>query len=84
MYKCENCNQQMPANTPSQLFPIETRKKIYPPRFINTKHARGKSERYADKKHFDEGGTGFEIVREIRVCQRCADLLIISSSSSTA
>ena len=71
MFKCECCNKQISAGIPSQLFPIETRKKVYPPRY-------GKK---GSQSHvlMDAGGTGYETVREIQVCPDCYAELVRKS-----
>ncbi len=79
MFKCEKCAQQISANLPSFLFPIERRKKVYPERYLKPKgracnggkpNAAHNAES-SKKKNFDKGGVGFETVREIKVCEVC-------------
>ena len=59
MYMCEHCQKQIAGNVPSKLITVATRQKTYPVR------------RDAKGKPFDLGGTGYEIVREVRVCGEC-------------
>jgi hypothetical protein len=70
MFKCERCATQSSAKTPPHLFPIATRQKIYPAR-------RDRSGVLNDK-----GGTGHEVVREIRVCADCLAVLKAIDGSS--
>ena len=63
MFVCQRCNKQCAAKTPSYLFPITIRQKVYPER-------RNKSGTVIDK-----GGTGYETVLEVRVCDACAATL---------
>jgi hypothetical protein len=68
MYKCQVCQQVIPANTKSHRIVVETRVREYPFR----KHVnRIKDERKVYYTN-DEGGIGREIVREIIACPDCA------------
>lgn len=73
MYLCENCFSNIPANQPSFKFTIQKRTKQYP--------KRPKVHVFIDKQgkkqvKDDPGGKGHEIVKEIRVCKSCLDLLM--------
>jgi len=61
MFKCESCNKQVAEKTPQHSITIKTRKKHYPKRYAN------------NGPIIDNGGDGFEIVRELKVCQTCHD-----------
>ena len=59
MYRCEECGENQPRRTkPTKVVELY-RKKIYPKRFIN-------------KVCIDEGGEGWEIVRERVLCIKCS------------
>jgi len=70
MYRCDVCACVVPSNTPCNRIVIETRAVEYPARekvhWIPPSH-RGKGT-WID----DPGGHGFETVRELRACPRCA------------
>ena len=55
MYVCEICNTQTEPNVPCHVIQAETRDKTYPAR----------------PGANDPGGSGYETVREIRVCPSC-------------
>ncbi|KKL04518.1 hypothetical protein LCGC14_2615280 [marine sediment metagenome] len=57
-FRCELCNRSMPAHVKPIRLVMETRRKVYP-------------ERMLDKKVFDIGGVGFEIVKEVNACKKC-------------
>jgi len=67
MYICEHCSKQTSAGQPAYFITIETRKKIYPERFCMTPNGKTKTGII-----IDNGGIGFETVREIQVCEKCA------------
>lgn len=72
MYICQKCLSNIPANQPSFNFTTHKRQKHYPKRlqanvFIDQN---GKQQ-----KRDDPGGTGYEIVKEIKVCKACFDKL---------
>ena len=69
MYKCQLCQQVIPANVKSQRVVVEARVRHYP--------FRAKANRAIWRKHKweypdDNGGVGREIVREVIACQVCA------------
>ena len=71
MYKCENCNQNVPLYTKVNRVVIETRLTIYPKR----RYTKKRYSPRAEKKilyHIDSGGHGYETAREIVVCDACA------------
>jgi len=67
MFICESCKTQSKLGEPSASKVLETREKTYPPRIY-----RAQSGKFKGKLVEDPGGIGMEIVREIRVCYRCA------------
>ena len=59
----------MPAGTSAQNVVVQSRAKEYPER--TQKQATGRS-RYPRERTVDKGGEGREIVRELKVCPKCA------------
>ena len=57
MYICEVCGTQTAPRVPCQIIPVKVREKTYNPRL----HAN------------DPGGSGHEIVCEVRACPPCAN-----------
>lgn len=67
MYLCEHCQQQIAANTPTYLFPVQSRISTYPKRQkANRRHVKHRLEYYDDN-----GGKGVEVVKELRICPSC-------------
>ena len=56
---CDRCNRQQPKGTKPEKVIVETRKKEYPVVYNE------------NIKLSDNGGSGYEIVKEISVCPRC-------------
>ena len=69
MFRCERCGQVVPAGTSAQSVVVQSRSKEYPER--TQKQAVGRS-RYPRERTVDKGGEGQEIVRELKVCPKCA------------
>ncbi|MEO8394669.1 MAG: hypothetical protein ABI700_16865 [Chloroflexota bacterium] len=69
MYKCQVCQQVIPANTKSHRVVVETRVREYPSRPFANRLKMGGKLTYTH----DRGGMGREIVREITACPKCAD-----------
>ena len=70
MYRCDVCDSVAPPNTPCTRIVVETRARQYPHRprvHWHPPDADGKGK-WVD----DPGGTGREIVRELRACPTCA------------
>ncbi len=57
-FRCELCNDAVPAGTQPVRLVLETRRKVYP-------------ERMSGKKVFDIGGVGYETVKEVGACKKC-------------
>ncbi len=62
----------MPAGTSAQHVVVQSRSKEYPQR--TETQAVGRS-RYPRERTVDKGGEGQEIVRELKVCPKCAEEL---------
>jgi len=69
VYVCEHCHLTIDPNTPSYLLPVKIRRKQYPFRSAANEYIDPASGR--QKQSDDPGGTGYETVREIRVCKNC-------------
>lgn len=72
MYRCEICHEVVPAKTKAQRVVVETRPRVYPFRKEANRRVWKKSKW---EKTDNEGGTGFEIVREVIACPSCAERL---------
>ena len=72
MYICKNCNTQQPSNSPSKLYILKKRNKIYSAR----SNANKVIENGRVKFKIDPGGKGFETEVEITVCNECYSKLI--------
>lgn len=68
MYQCQNCSTLVSSNQSSHLFAVIKRKKQYSFRADANTYI-GKDGK--KKKTNDPGGSGYETVKEIRVCSKC-------------
>jgi hypothetical protein len=73
MFRCQLCQQVVPAGTPSRHLVVQTRQKSYPfrsrvNRIIRLTDTGKHKEVFLD----DPGGAGTEIARELIVCPSCA------------
>jgi hypothetical protein len=73
MFRCQCCQQVVPAGTPSRCLVIHTRPKNYPyrsrvNRVIRLTDTGKRKEVFID----DPGGTGSEVAQEVTVCPSCA------------
>lgn len=67
MYRCDLCNRIVAAGNRAANLVLEHRQRRYPPRAkANPIRRNGKK-----KRTDDPGGTGSEIVREVKVCPAC-------------
>ena len=71
MFQCHHCGTVTPPRVSAETIVIETRPRVYPFRedaqeVVVWRHGARKIE-----TRDDPGGTGWEIVREIRVCPPC-------------
>jgi hypothetical protein len=67
MFKCDACGQQAHRGEPQTVVAITTREKVYP--------VRGQANRLCVRTNTypdDPGGKGYETVKEVRGCPRCA------------
>ena len=69
MFRCEKCGDVVPAGVSAQSVVVQSRSKDYPTRTESL--ALGRS-RYQRERTVDKGGEGREIVRELKVCPKCA------------
>ena len=70
MYKCQICQQIVPAKTKAQRVVMETHPRRYPSRLWAN---RGVKEKVGIRYPHDMGGLGYETVREVIVCPACAE-----------
>ena len=67
-FRCEDCHEVQPPGTRRYTVVVETREKVYP-------YRRAANLVKVNREVFtrdDRGGKGYETVREVRVCGRCA------------
>ncbi|WP_162596636.1 hypothetical protein [Thiofilum flexile] len=67
MFICQQCNIQVPPHIPLNLIPLQTRNKKYPARANVNREVHSAPANHKN----DPGGSGTEIVQEIRVCPDC-------------
>ena len=67
MFRCHFCGEVVPPRTKVQNVIIESREKNYPGR-RNVSRPVGPRSRVKD----DPGGSGREIVKEVKACPKCA------------
>ena len=84
MFRCQHCGTVTPPRVSAETIVVKTRPRVYPYRekvaeIICLRHHRPKPE-----TRDDPGGTGREIVREIRVCPPCKQSLQIGQTVPTA
>ena len=76
MYKCEMCGTVVPPRSKSHTVVTEKREKAYAPQQRQPGGKKGKGGR-GRGRHRDSGelpgGRGWEIVKEVLVCQSCAE-----------
>lgn len=69
MFRCEKCNSVVPPGTAAHSLIVQQRRKEYPTRTRDISGARGNFR----TRTIDRGGSGAEIVRELKVCPECAE-----------
>ena len=74
VYRCEQCETVVPAGTPRTLVVVETRPRRYPyrPEAHRLRRRPGDGGKGLYKLLDDEGGEGYEIVKEMALCPACA------------
>jgi hypothetical protein len=73
MYRCEICGELSQPYQPAHRIAYETRRTFYPKRpKANACYKRLKDGGTKFVRRDDRGGTGYEIVREVTACGRCA------------
>ncbi len=80
MFRCDECGTVVPAGVRETKVVVETRPREYEARGGGRENfrprGRGPMGRRARRQRvFDKGGTGWEIVREVSVCPKCAETL---------
>jgi hypothetical protein len=75
VYQCQSCSKIVPAHIPSFQITVKTRFKSYPHRSEANWFKLTKADSLSRKSRWesrdDPGGSGAEIVKEIRVCPNC-------------
>ena len=71
MFRCQNCNTVVPPNTKTTPVIVQRRSVSYEERTAEVQGRRGR----ARTRTIDRGGDGHEIIRELKVCPACADVL---------
>ncbi len=69
MFRCEICGDIVPAGVSAQSVVVQSRSKDYPSR---SEKLTGGRSRFVRERTVDKGGEGREIVRELKVCPKCA------------
>jgi hypothetical protein len=72
MYRCQLCSRVSAAGTPQRRVVLTTRARKYPFRRDANVIFRIVNGKWKEVKIDDPGGTGTEIVSEVRVCPECA------------
>lgn len=72
MFRCQICNQVVPAGTRSQKLTLKTRPKQYSSRGRDPSERRRSFRDREPRQPYDKGGEGREIVQEVMVCPQCA------------
>lgn len=67
-FRCDNCHEPQSAGTKPYKVVLQTRKKSYPARTAR------------NGAIIDNGGTGREIVREVKLCLKCRDVELLRES----
>jgi hypothetical protein len=79
MYQCQNCSTLVSSNQSSHLVAIIKRKKQYSFRVDANTYIDKKVGK--KKKSNDHGGSGYETVKEIRVCKKCySELSVVGTT----
>lgn len=75
-YRCQRCQTLVPRGTRAIRLVVESRAKVYASRGQRRDEGRGFRPRFGgfDRQPHDKGGEGHEIVRELIVCPKCAEL----------
>ena len=68
MFHCQGCQRLTHPGEPSSRKVVATKRVLYPPRL--GVYPSKKDKKFSTRD--DHGGTGSQIVREILVCERCA------------
>ena len=71
MFRCQNCNTVVPPNTKTHPVIVQRRSVSYEERTAEVQGRRGR----ARTRTIDRGGDGHEIIRELKVCPACAQVL---------
>ena len=75
MYRCQQCGLVVPPCTSAETIVVETRPRTYPSRLRVMREVVHKKHLDRRENADDRGGTGREIVRELKVCPPCKCVL---------
>lgn len=75
MFRCHHCGTVTPPRVSAETVVVETRPRIYPFRRKAHRELTWRESLRTWEKRDDPGGTGWEIVREVRVCPPCKGVL---------
>ena len=81
MYRCQHCGTVTSPRVSVETVVVETRPRVYPFRKEAHREIVWKERLNRREKQDDPGGTGREIVREIRVCPPCKRAPALSDRS---
>lgn len=68
-FRCQVCQEPQPSRSAPNILVTETRERTYPPRLSANK------ARLDGVRPSDPGGQGWEIVKQVNICDKCADQL---------
>ena len=71
MFRCHHCGTVTPPRVSAETVVVETRPRVYPFRRKAHRELIWREILRKWEQRDDPGGTGWEIVREIRVCPPC-------------
>ena len=71
MFRCQNCGTVVPPRTKTRSAIVQRRPMEYEERSAEVQGRRGR----ARTRIIDRGGFGHEIIRELKICPACAEIL---------
>ena len=75
MFRCQQCGAVTPPRVSTETIVVETRPRVYPFRAEAQEVVVWRNGSRKIETRDDLGGTGWEIVRELRVCPPCKQSL---------
>lgn len=83
MFRCHHCGTVTPPRVSAETIVVKTRPRVYPHRPYAQRELFRPEGLQRLVRRDDPGGTGWEIVREIRVCPPCKQALQPAPTGST-